>query len=204
VPPPSDARPSLTTDHPAAALGLVIGPIAFIAAWAVGGARTPAYSPVDDAISRIAAVGAPEQALMTAGFLVYGGAVLVGSVALRSSPLRAAWSLAAVNALATVAVAATPLERSETVDLLHGIAASIGYAAISLMPIVAARPLRDLGLRRASVASVATGAIGAVCLVATTLGESKGAFQRLGLGVGDVWLVATGLALWRGGRAAAR
>jgi hypothetical protein len=39
-----------------------------------------------------------------------------------------------------------------------------------------------------------------VCLAATTVSDADGAFQRLGLTIGDVWLVATGLALFRAGR----
>ena len=51
------SRAALITRRPWAALGLVAGPAAFITGWVVGGARTPGYSPVNDAISRIAAVG---------------------------------------------------------------------------------------------------------------------------------------------------
>lgn len=196
------AGQGVVTTRPWAALGLAAGPIAFVGAWAIGGARMADYSPVADAISRIAAVDAPERTLMTAGFLAYGGALLVGSQALRRSNLTGTWGLAAVNALATVAVAATPLDRSDTVDLLHGLSATVGYVSIAALPIVAARSLRDLGLHRAAVASVGLGALSAACLVATTFSESKGAFQRLGLGAGDVWLIATGIALWRNGRRA--
>jgi hypothetical protein len=205
APPAPHGSLAPTTERPWAALGLALGPVAFIGAWAIGGARMPDdYSPVADAISRIAAVGSPERTLMTAGFLAYGAAMLVGSQALRRSELRGTWGLAAVNALATVAVAATPLDRSDTVDLLHGVAATVGYASISLLPIAAARPLRDLGRPRAAAASLALGAISAACLVATTMSASKGAFQRLGLGAGDVWLVATGIWLWHAGRQAVR
>lgn len=197
-----DARGTIRTDRPALALGLVVGPVAFVTAWAVGGARTPGYDPISDAISRIAAVDAPERALMTAGFLAYGAAVGVGSEALRRSNLTGTWGWAALNAAATVAVAATPLERSDTVDLLHGIAATIGYASITVLPLAASRSLRRLGHRRVAAASVALAATSAACLVATTLGPGKGALQRTGLLAGDVWLVAAGWALWRSGRAA--
>ncbi|MEZ5183845.1 MAG: DUF998 domain-containing protein [Acidimicrobiales bacterium] len=187
-------------DRPWAALGLVVGPVAFVSAWAVGGARTPGYDPVADAISRIAAVGAPHRSLMTAGFVAYGVAVGVGSAALARSNLSGTWGWAALNAGATLAVAATPLERSEAVDLLHGVAATTGYASITVLPLVAARSLRRLGLDRAATASLATGAISAACLAATTLGPGKGALQRTGLLAGDAWLVAVGIALWRSGR----
>lgn len=198
------ARRPITTTRPWAALGLVVGPAAFIGGWVVGGARMPAYSPVDDAISRIAAIGAPERPSMTAAFVAYGAAVIVGSTALRSSPLRRAWSLAAINGAATIAVAALPLEHSTSMDTWHGVAAGIGYASITALPIVAAGPLRDLGHERAATLSVIGGVTSGLCLVATTVTEANGFFQRFGLTVGDVWLVATGLAMFRAGRRAQR
>jgi hypothetical protein len=193
----------LASGRPWAALGLAVGPVAFVSAWALGGARMPApYSPVDDAISRIAAVGSPEQALMTAGFLVYGAALGAGAVGIASSPLRRAWPLVVVNAVATVAVAATPLEHSSTVDALHGVAAGTGYVALAALPLVAAGPLRRAGHERAAAASVVAGVATALCLVGTTTTEANGLLQRVGLGIGDVWLIATGIALFRGGRRA--
>jgi hypothetical membrane protein len=197
------ARP-LVTSRPWSALGLVVGPAAFISGWLIGGSRTPDYSPIDDAISRIAAVDAPNQGLMTSAFVAYGVAVIVGSTALRTSPLRRAWSLAAINGAATIAVAALPLEHSDAMDTWHGIAAGIGYASITALPIVASGPLRKLGYRRAASLSIVGGTISGLCLVATTVTEANGFFQRLGLTVGDVWLVSTGISLFVAGRAAQR
>lgn len=188
----------LRTERPWAALGLVVGPVAFVSAWAVGGSRMPEpYSPVSDAISRIAAVGSPERVLMTVGFVIYGAAVLAGSAAVRRSPLHRAWPFVAVNALATLAVAATPLDHSDRVDLLHGVFATIGYASITLVPLVSAGPLRRLGHRGAADLSVVAGVVSGLCLAATTVSASKGAFQRGGLGAGDLWLLTTGIVLWR-------
>ena len=192
---------AIECERPWLALGLALGPVAFVSAWAIGGAGTPGYDPVADAISRIAAVGAPERGLMTAGFLAYGAAVGAGSLALRRSNLVGTWGWAALNAAATVAVAATPLEHSDRIDLLHGICAAVGYASITVLPLVARRSFLRLGLDRAARASVVAGAVSAACLVATTLGPGKGALQRTGLLAGDVWLIATGIALWRAGRA---
>lgn len=180
------------------------GPVAFIGGWVIGGGRTPDYSPINDAISRIAAVGAPNQNLMTAGFIAYGASVIVGSTALRASPLRRCWWLAAVNGAATIAVAALPLDHSTTVDTWHGVAAGIGYASITALPIVSAGPLRELGHDRAATLAIIGGVTSGVCLVATTVTDANGFFQRFGLTVGDVWLVAAGIALFRGGRSVSR
>ncbi len=77
--------------HQAAALGLVAGPVAFVAAWAIAGAATADYSPVDDAISRLAAVDAPHRGLMTLGFATYGAALLAAVPVLRRSLVGRCW-----------------------------------------------------------------------------------------------------------------
>ena len=180
-------------------LGLAVGPVAFVAGWVVGGAAMPdGYSPVHDAISRIAAAGSPERATMTTAFLAYGAAVAVGSLGLRRTALRRCWPLALVNGLATVAVAATPLDRSSTVDLLHGLSATVGYLTITAVPLLAAGPLRRRGFWRAAALSVLGGVVSGACLVLTAGAEAKGLFQRLGLLSGDVWMVAVAVAAVRG------
>ena len=180
------------------AWGLVIGPAAFVMAWAVGGAGMPSgYSPAHDAISRIAAVHSPERTLMTAGFVVYAAAVGLGSLAVRRSVLWAAWPAVAVNAVATLAVASLPLDHSTTVDHLHAAAATVGYASISLAPLLAAPALRRLGRPGVAAASMVLGTVSTACLVATIWSAHTGLFQRLGLTTGDVWLIATGVALAR-------
>lgn len=195
---------ALVTDRPRSALGLVAAPVAFIGGWVIGGARTPDYSPINDAISRIAAVGAPNRDLMTTAFVAYGASVIVGSTALRTSPLRRCWSLAAVNGAATIAVAALPLGHSAAMDTWHGVAAGVGYVSIAALQLASAKPLRETGHDRAAALAVAGGAVTGAALVATTVTDANGFFQRLGLTVGDVWLVATGIALFRAGRAARR
>lgn len=196
---PEPTPENLTVDRgrrwPAA--GLVVAPASFVAAWAVGGAITPDHSPVHDAISSLAAVGAPHRVVMNTGFVAYGVGVLAGSVALRSSFLRRCWPVLAVNGVATLAVAATPLDRSATIDALHAVAAAVGYVSIAVLPLVAVGPLRSGNRRRAAALSVVAGAVSAGCLAATTLSEANGLFQRIGLGAGDLWLAVTGLALLR-------
>lgn len=178
--------------------GLVLGPASFVVAWVMGGDRTPGYSPVSDAISRIAVLGAPERVLMTGGFVIYGASVLAGSVAVRGSVLARVAPAAAVNALATWAVAALPLERSPAGDTAHGVAATLGYVSLAAIPALAAGPLAEAGHRGAARTSVVTSVIIGICLVATTVADAKGLAQRSGLTVGDVWLAAAGLALMAG------
>ena len=186
------------------ALGGLAGPAGFVAAWAVGGAVARDYSPVEDAISRLAAVDAPTRALMTSGFVAFGVGVPLYGLALRDRLPGPAWGSAVATGLATLGVAAFPLDRSATVDLVHGAFASVGYATLAAVPLFAARPLRDEGHRRAAAASLAVGAVSGICLVATLAGRRHGLLQRAGLAAGDVWIVASALWLLRDGRRAPR
>ncbi|MEO6628129.1 MAG: DUF998 domain-containing protein [Aquihabitans sp.] len=178
--------------------GLVAGPVAFVGAWVVGGSRLPDYSPVHDAISRLAAVGSSERWLMSAGFVTYGAALVLGSQALRGTVLERLRPALVINAVATWMVAAAPLDHSALVDRLHGVAATTGYLALAMLPFQAARPLRASGRPRAAMASSAAAALIGVALAATVVVDAKGLAQRAGLTIGDAWLVAAGLALASG------
>lgn len=184
-----------------AALGLVVGPVAFVAAWVVAGNRTPGYIPTRDAISRTAAVGAPAREVMTAGFVAYAAGAMAGASALRHRLPGPAWIALAVNGLATLGVALTPLDRSPAVDAGHAVAATTGYVSLALVPLLAARPLAAGGHRRAAGASVVAGAVVAAGLAVTAVVDDVGLPQRVGLTAGDAWLVAAGLALLSGRRA---
>ncbi len=82
----------------------MIGPEGFIGAWAVGAAVTSAsYSSIDDAISRLAAVGSETRWLMTAGFVTFGLSLPVYGWALRSTVPGGAWITATATGLASLA-----------------------------------------------------------------------------------------------------
>jgi hypothetical protein len=192
---PSQTAPSRTV------WGGIFGPAAFVSAWVVGGAIRRNYSPVNDAISQLAAVGTSTRPLMSAGFVGFGVAVPVYAVALRASLPGPAWKMTVGTGLATLAVASFPLGISTTVNGIHGGCAAIGYATMAATPLLASRPLAASGRRIAARVSVGAGAVSAVCLVATLLGPAHGLFQRVGLTIGDAWLVATAVWILRGGRA---
>ncbi len=177
---------------------MAAAPVSFVSAWLVGGARTPGYSPVTDAISRIAAIGAPQRSLMTGGFVAYGALALAGASGLSGSVVRRIAPVLALNAVSTWAVAALPLERSTGGDTAHAVAAGIGYVSLAVIPALAAGPLARSGRWRAAVASVATTAVVGACLAATLATDQSGLAQRVGLTTGDVWLVATSLAVASG------
>lgn len=180
----------------AAALGGVVGPVVFVAAWSVLGARTDGYSPTADAISRLAASGAATQTAMTAGFLTYGAGMGLFGAALRPTLRGPAWAFATATGLATLGVAATPLG-SPGRDSVHGVFAALGYVTLAAVPLAAAAPLADQGRRRWARLSVAAGAAAAVCLAASAAGPRHGLFQRLGLTIVDVWVVVRAIEIRR-------
>lgn len=183
-------------DRFGAACGIV-GPLAFVSAWLVAGAVTDGYSPLRDAISRLAAEGAPTQPLMTLALVVFGLLVPVWARtlgrALDSPALRAAVTVAGI---ATLAVAVFPLTREggQPQDLAHAVSAGTGYVAMAAAPLFGAAALRRRGLPAAAIASTAVGLVSAAALVGTLLVDGSGGLQRLGLTVVDAWYVA--VAAW--------
>lgn len=186
-----------STARRALAVGGIVGPAAFITAWSVLGARKAGYNPIEDHISRLAAQGVSQRPAMTAGFVAFGIGVPLYSLALRNSPTGRAWIAAAATGVATLGVAAFPLD-GPSGDSAHAAAAGLGYATLAAMPLLAAPPLARAGRRGWSRFSWATGAVSAACLVGTTIGPATGLLQRTGLTVGDAWLIASSVALLSG------
>ena len=185
----------------AAALGGLVGPAAFIGAWAVGGILAGGtYAPLDDAISRLAAVDADTRALMTAGFVVFGVSLPAYGMALHRAVPGAAWAGLAAGAtgLATLGVAATPLDRSTVVDQLHAVFAGLGYVTLAATPLLAARPLRARGHRGLARFGSAAGVVSGLALSLTLGGAPTGLFQRLGLTVTDLWIMVSAAAILTG------
>jgi hypothetical membrane protein len=170
------------------AWGGIAGPVAFVSAWVAGEAIKAHYSPTDDAISRLAAVGASTRPLMTAGFIAFGIGVPAYAAALRVAVPGRAWLAAAATGIATVGVAAFPLDASPTGDTVHAAFAAAAYAALAATPLLAARPLAAGGRRGAARLSVGAGSVSAVLLAATLAGPVHGLLQRAGLTLGHAWL----------------
>lgn len=183
------------------AAGGVAGPVAFVAAWSILGARRTGYSPVHDPISELAAVGAPTRAVMNGGFAAFGVGVALYASALRSH-LPGAALAAATTAVATAGVAAFPLGSSFG-DHPHAAAAGIAYASLAVVPALGAGSLARRGRRTAAVASAAVALVTGSALAASTLASTHtGLLQRVGLTTADVWIVATAFGLMRNRRTA--
>ena len=178
----------------AARVGGVLGPAMFLFGWIISALRADGYSVIEDAISRLAAVGAPTRSLMTTGFIGFTIGVAVYAYGLRSRLDGPAWIAALIASIATLGVAVFPLDHSSGVDLLHGAAAFTGYIALSALPLYAAPELARRGHRRASRLSRLCGTISSLALEATLLGPAHGLFQRIGVTVGDTWIAIS--AIW--------
>jgi len=175
-----------------AAWGGTIGPVAFIGAWAVGGAVTSrSYAPVEDTISQLAAVGAPTRSLMTAGMITFGVAVPTFALALRRALPGPAWIAVAATGIATLGVAATPLDRSELVDNLHLVFAGAGYITLAAVPLLARKALIAHGHDRLAAFGLVMAGVSAVALPTSLAVSQTGMFQRIGLTAGDLFLIAS-------------
>ncbi len=163
--------------------------MAFVAAWALLGGRAEGYDPTRDAISDLAALGAPTRPVMTAGLLALGTGMAAYGVALRPRP---SWPLPVLNGITAVAVAALPL--GGAYDNAHGVAAGLGYVTLAAVPVLGAHRLRPAW----AAVSVATGLVSGLCLLASVLLPPRdGLFQRLGLTVAHAWVVVSALGLLR-------
>jgi hypothetical membrane protein len=181
-----------------ALLAGIAGPASFVGAWAVGSAVKDGYSPVSDAISRLAEQGASTQPLMTAGFVGFGLLMPIYARGLgQALGSRAVQAAVTTSAVGTLAVAAFPLspEGGTTVDTLHVAAAAVAYAANVLGPIAAARHLRSRRARRGSYALSA--AMAAALIGSLALDDVTGLLQRTGLTMYDAWAVVLALAVLR-------
>jgi hypothetical membrane protein len=181
------------------ALGGVVGPVAFAGTWFVAGIVKPGYSPLHDPISDLAGVHASTRPAMTTAFVVFAGGMCSYAWAMRSTRLGLVSTAAAVSGLATLGVAAFPLHHSATVDSVHGVFAGTGYVTLAATALGSAAVLTRLEYRSWARVAAVTGAVSATSLALTLLGSFGGLFQRLGLTAGDVWIVTSAVACYRGG-----
>ena len=173
------------------ALGGVVGPAVFIAAWALLGHRRDGYSPVADPISRLAADDASTRWAMTAGFVSFSAGVAMCAAEVRNGIGATAAGAAATTAVATMGIALTPLG-SPLGGAPHAAFAGVAYASLAAAPLLARRHLHARGeARRANAATVAGLITGGALLASATSPEATGLLQRLGLTVGDLWIMAT-------------
>lgn len=174
----------------------MVGPTAFVTAWAILGATKPGYDPTRDAISRLAASGSSSRPAMTAALVVLGTGMALYSATLRTRLGGPAWIAAAANAVTTWSVAAFPL--GSTSDTGHGIAAGLSYATLAAIPLLAAPRFAGRGQPEWARAAAAAGILSMLCLGASLAGGRDGLFQRLGLTATQIFVVASAISLAKG------
>ena len=179
------------------ALGGIVGPLAFASSWATLGYVKTGYSPLHDPISDLAGVGASTRVAMTAGFVVFGAGMGFYAWALRRALPGPAWIAAAATGAATVGVAAFPLHHSSAIDAVHGAFATAGYVTLAATALISATRLARLGHHGWARGAATAGVVSAVSLALTSNGSFEGFFQRAGLTAGDVWIVASAIAIRR-------
>jgi len=170
----------------------------FVASWVLLGAVKARYSPLHDPISDLAAVHASTRVSMTAAFVVFALGMVFYARALRSALEGPAWLAALTTGLATLGVAAFPLDHSSAIDSVHGVFAGLGYVTLAATALLSARPLLRRTRGAWAVLAAITGSASAIALALTLGGSFHGLWQRSGLTAGDIWVVASAIAIGRG------
>ena len=170
-----------------ARLSAGLGPLALIGGWTWAAAVQPAgYSPWRDTISALAAHGAHDRWIMSAGLAVLGGCHLVTAAGLRLAALPGRITLAA-GGTATIAVALFPQPVGGS-SAAHTAAATAGFVLLAAWPAFAAGPSGPAVLRRVP-ALVATSALSATVIwFALALGgPDTGVAERVAAGAQSLW-----------------
>lgn len=194
-------RPAVRPSVPRWALASALAaPVGMIGGWTLAAAVQDDFDPVRETISALAAADVTAPGIMTAGLAVTGVAHVVTAAGLRPLP-RLARGLHAVGGLATLAVAALPVD---AFPHPHGVAAGIGFGALALWPAAAWRPGAG-GVRRRAVALGAAGVLTGLLVVFVAElqgvtpdgGAATGLTERLVAGAQALWPLVVVVALRR-------
>jgi hypothetical protein len=149
---------------------------------------------VRDAISELARIGASTRPWMTGGMVAFGIGLPIFATGLRRAVPGPAWMAAAAAGLSSFAVAAIPLRPGTEVPA-HAVAAATAYLTLAAVPLLAAKPLADMGRRRWAQASVGVGVTAGLLLAGTAAGPVHGLLQRCGLTLLDAWVIVASVTL---------
>jgi hypothetical membrane protein len=155
-----------------------VAPLAMIGGWSLAAAlQPPGYSSTRQTISALAAHGAQDRWVMTAGLAVVGLCHVTTAVGLRRARITGRLLLA-LGGLATVAVAALPQPAAG-----HPVAAGVGFVALSFWP-VAAHP------KWTAATVVSLGLLAVFFVELRSGGGQLGTFERLLAGGQSLWPAA--------------
>ena len=167
----------------------IAGVATFILCWSILGTITEDYSPISDAISRLAEQGAPYRGFMTMGMVAFG----VGAIAFALTLGGPGGIALAVAGFGSFEVAMFPCTEGcpgpgVATDTAHTVAAAVHYVALVATP---------LFIRKHNGIQVAIAAAIPLALHGLGVGPN-GLLQRTGLTILDVWLVILALDYMRG------
>jgi hypothetical membrane protein len=152
--------------------------------------QPPGYSAVRDTISALAALGATDRWVMTAGLAALGACHVVTAAGLRPVRLPARLVLAA-GGLGTLAVAAFP-QPVRGNSVAHTVAATVSFVALGSWPAFATR--RDGRAPLLSVPACVAATVGMLALVvwfaADLHGGVRGLSERAAAGAEALWPLA--------------
>jgi hypothetical membrane protein len=174
-----------------ALLSAAMAPLFLIGGWTLAAALQPAgYNSVRDTISALAGVGAADRWVMTIGLAVLGTCHVVTALGLRPAAVLGRLLLA-TGGVATVLVSVFPVPRLGTSDI-HRVVAGIGFATLTLWPVLACRRSRPLPWGLRPLVSI-TAAVVLLGLLVWFVAELSADGTRIGL---TERLVAGSQALW--------
>ena len=153
-------------------------PVVLIGGWTWAQTRQPAgFDPMTDTISALAAQGAQDRWIMTAGLFVLGLCHLATAAGL---PECRRWGrlLLALGGAATIVVAASPQPAAT-----HSPAAAVAFVALALWPAFSGLPRPAVGTAATVVLLVLLGWLG----VAIRGGDFLGLSERLLAGAQALW-----------------
>lgn len=165
-----------------ALISAAAAPVFFIGGTLVAEALWPAFDPVQQTISELAAGDAPTRVFMTLMFALTGVSHLVTSIFAVGigRPGRVALGLAG---LATIAVATFPLPTVATSSTAHTLSAMAGFVLLAVWPVLGMRRSREYPwLLRPVGAVLSTLILGGLCLWFLAVWTSDAA---LALGVSE-------------------
>lgn len=172
-------------------ISALVAPVALIGSWTVAAARRPDFHPVTDTISALAASGAPDRWIVTAGLAVTGCCHLLTAAGLTPAARLGRVTLA-VGGVATVAVAAFPLPAEHGSNPAHAVSATAAFVALSVWPALATRRGGPRPLKPALTypASGALLALLAAFGLALYTGHDVGLYERIAAAAQSVWPLA--------------
>jgi hypothetical membrane protein len=184
----------------------VTGPAAFTAAWIIASLRQPGYPFTQIQISGLAAAGARDPWIMTAGFLVLGGSLIVFGLALRrqlgdSRPAGPGPVL--IQVAGALTLAGGLLHRDHMLlttgpeswhNHAHNVVSAVLYLLLIAVPLILAWRLRQDPRWRPVAGLLAVAALASAVILAVFVSGAAapwdGTLQRLGLSLPLAGLVA--------------